>query len=225
MKQKTGNMIAVITADIVNYTSLTNLESNLVLNSVHTMFEELDSYRTNIDKRFSIKRGDNIQIEISSPGVALDVALLLKSAVNKIILRDKKNINKNRKPFVDIRISIGVGKIAVKRETVNESSGDAYIFSGRTLDMMQKKKRLLSVKCYDKQVNDELDTEFRLLEAIMGSWRITSCEVIYWKLMGMYDKDIARKLKISKSAITQRKKSAGWKGVEALLERYKELMK
>jgi hypothetical protein len=213
-------MKAVITADIVNYTKLTNNKADIVLGAMHAMFEELSHTRLNIDNNFSIKRGDSIQIELSDISAALKTALLLKTVVNKIEFDNKKR----QAPNVDIRIAIGLGYVDAVRETVNESSGTAYINSGRMLDSMKKNKRLLAIKTDNSNWDPELETEFKLLEVIMAGWKTTSAEVIYLTLLNNKEKEIEEKLAISQSAVNQRKRTAGWYGIEAVLCRFEELV-
>jgi hypothetical protein len=214
-------MNAVITADIVDYTKLTDTEANKILNAIHIVFKKLEVSRTNLISNFLIKRGDSIQMEINNPSETLKVALVLKSAINKI---DFSN-NKRKAPTNDVRIAIGIGSIDSKRETINESSGDAYINSGRTLDTMKKNKRLLVIKTNDAQIDAELETEFKLLEVIMSGWKTTSAEVIYWTLLGLSERMIAEQLGVTQSAINQRKGTAGWNGIEALLNRFETVLK
>jgi hypothetical protein len=215
-------MEAVITADVVNYSQLSVEGEDLVISTIYETFETATELRTNVaDSSFVITRGDNIQIELEKPKDTLRVALLLKSAINKIAL----NKGNRTKPAIDVRVAIGIGEITGKRENVNESTGDAYTFSGRTLDSMKKQKRTLAIKTFDKELNAELETEFRLLEVIMSGWTVNAAEVMYWTLRGLNEKEISEKLGKSQSAINQRKKTAGWSGIEALLQRFTELMK
>ncbi|MCF8223064.1 MAG: SatD family protein [Bacteroidales bacterium] len=214
-------MKAVITADIIDYSKLSIEEENLVIDIIYDTFEDDEYVRTNVDSSFMITRGDSVQIELDKKEEALNVALLLKSAINKIALSES---NKT-KPTIDVRIAIGVGEILGKRENVNESTGDAYTFSGRTLDMMKKNKRTLAIATNNKELNAELETEFRLLEVVLSGWTVNSAEVIYWTILGLNEREISEKLKKSQSAINQRKKTAGWNGIEPLIKRYKELMK
>jgi replicative superfamily II helicase len=107
---------------------------------------------------------------------------------------------------------------------VNESTGDAYTYSGRTLDSMKKYKRNLAIKTNDVSICRELETEFKLLEVILSGWTINSAEVIYWTLLELNENEISEKLKVTQSAVNQRKKTAGWIGIEPLLERFTELM-
>jgi len=214
-------MNAVITADIIDYSKLSTKEEDIVINTIYDTFEDNIDIRTNVDdSSFVITRGDNIQIELEKPEEALKAALLLKSGINKITLNNRKK----NKPIIDVRIAIGIGEISGKRENVNESTGDAYTFSGRTLDSMKKHKRTLSIKTDNTSLDTELETEFKLLEVIMSGWTVNSAEVIYWTLLGLNEQEISEKLKISQSAINQRKKTAGWIGIEPLLKRFKELM-
>lgn len=214
-------MKAVITADIIDYSKLSTKEEDRVIETIYDIFESGTDIRTNVEESsFVITRGDNIQIELEKPDEALKAALILKSAINKIAL----NKGNRTKPDVDVRIAIGVGGIAGQRENVNESTGDAYTFSGRTLDSMKKYKRTLAIKTFNSELNAELETEFRLLEVIMSGWTVNSAEVIYWTLKGLNEKDISKKLKKTQSAINQRKKTSGWNAIEPLLERFAELM-
>ena len=209
-------MDAVITADIIGYTKLTSNDANIVLNTIHSLFNELSLKRNNLSSSFSIKRGDSIQGEISNPAKALKIALLLKTAVRKLKLENKN---------LDIRIAIGVGNIENKRNSIDESFGEAYIYSGRSLDAMKNDRRVFVVKTNNETVNEELDVELILLEAIMSGWKTTSAEVLYYTLLGFNETEIAEKLNVSQSAINQRKKTAGWVAVEALVNRYDKLIK
>jgi len=212
-------MNAVITADIVDYSKLSTKEEDKVIDAIYETFERDADIRTNFDESsFAITRGDNIQIELEKPEEALKAALLLKSAIKKINLKNKN------KPIIDVRIAIGIGEISSKRENVNESTGDAYTFSGRTLDLMKKHKRTLAIKTNNISLNTELETEFKLLELILSGWTVNSAEVIYWTILGLNEQEISEKLKKTQSAINQRKKTAGWSGIEPLLKRFKELM-
>ncbi len=212
-------MNAVITADIIDYSKLSPKDEDRVINTVYKTFEKSTDIRTNVgDSSFVITRGDSIQMELGKPQEALKTALLLKAAINKVVL------NEGNKPVIDVRIAIGIGEISGKRKNVNESTGDAYTFSGRTLDSMKKYKRTLAIKTDNDGLNAELETEFKLLEVILSGWTVHSAEVIYWTLLGLNEKEISEKLKKTQPAINQRKKTAGWYGIEPLLKRFEELL-
>jgi hypothetical protein len=212
-------MNAVITADVIDSTKLSVEGEDLVLKTIYETFGKDSTIRTNVDESyFKITGGDKIQIELDDATNALKTALLLKTAINKISMLN------DRKPSIDVRIAIGLGEVAAKRPNVNESSGEAYTNSGRTLDSMKKNKRTFAIKTGNDSLDAELETEFKLLEVIMSGWVVTSAEALYWTLIGLNEIEISEKLKVTQSAINQRKKTAGWTGVEALLQRFEELM-
>lgn len=213
-------MQAVITSDIINYSRLEKKEEDLVLESLQLLFEQ-EKLRSNIgSKGFRISRGDSIQAELEVPEQSLKLALLLKSSINKIRVKESNTL----KPSIDLRIAIGIGSISSRRENVDESTGDAYSFSGRTLDTLKKRKRLIDIKTLDDNINAELQTEFVLLEEIISQWSVYSAEVVYWTLMAFTEEEIGRKLSISQSAVNQRKKRSGWNAIEVLLNRFELLI-
>ncbi len=214
-------MNAIVTADVINSTKLSYDGEELVIKAVYDTFSNDSTLRTNVEESsFTISRGDSIQIELEDVTKALKTALLLKTAINKITLIGD---NKTR-PSIDVRIAIGIGEVGAKRTNINESTGEAYTNSGRTLDSMKKNKRTLAIKTNNIKLDSELETEFKLLEVIMSGWKITSAEALYWTLSGLNEVEISEKLQITQSAINQRKKTAGWGGIEPLLERFEELM-
>lgn len=214
------DMNAVITADLIDFTKLTKVDIEQVMAVLNSFQKELNNYRVNFVQDYVIKRGDSIQVELSNAQDALRVALLLKTALNKISLHpiQKNNIK------IDARIAIGIGNINNKRDKVNESSGDAYTNSGRTVDMMKKKKRFIFFTSEISNLDEELYVELLLLEEIFSGWKRSSAEVVNFLLIGLSEYEIADKLGITQSAVNQRKKTAGWSGIQALIMRFEQLL-
>lgn len=215
-------MEAVITADIIGYTKLNEEQQSYVLVEIKKLFDTIEGVRNNLGNNFKIKRGDAVQVEIKDPKEALKIALLLKAAVTQITF--DTTYFKRMRPVIDIRIAIGLGSINNKRELVDESMGMAYNNSGRTLDEMRRAKTIFTLKSDNPKLDEELNVAFKLLDSILLSWNITSAELMYWLLMGLTEWEISGKLNISQSAVNQRKRRAGWYGIEALLERYEVLI-
>lgn len=214
-------MKAVITADIINSTKLDNNSTNLVIDNLHRLIKELKNTQFNINNSFAIKRGDSIQGEVEAKD-ALRIALLIKMAVNKIHLKTTEN---NRLINVDIRISIGIGNIT-SNKTINESTGEAYINSGRTLERMKKEKRKLTITSPNQELNTELNTAFKLLEVIMERWTIASTNILYHLLLqrNIVEVELAKILKVRQSSINQTKKRVGWNALDSLINRFEILM-
>lgn len=212
-------MKAILTADIVGYSKLSYSESDILIKKIHEVFQDSQSVRTNISS-LRIFRGDSIQIEIKDISKALLMALTLRSLVNKTFCEaGKKSL-----PYVNVRIAIGIGSVQSPRNLVNESSGDAYTRSGRSLDTMKNNKRFIVVKTGNPAIDTELNTELMLLEFILAGWTANSAEVVFWALQGCNETEIAKILGKSQPAVNQAKKRAGWSGIEVLLNRFEMLV-
>jgi replicative superfamily II helicase len=220
---KTLTMKAVLSADLVGFTKLDPRRAHEVIGKLKAFIDEIEGQqiKSNVAYNFQIKRGDSIQGQINDVSRALEIGLLFKAAVTQMALGSQI---RRRHPDIDIRLAIGLGEIEEANSgLVNEAFGEAYVNSGRTLDRMKKERRLFSIKTPVAEWDRELDTQCRLLEAVLSGWNIASAELIYWLIMGYTEIEIAKKLNISQSAVNQRKKRAGWSGIEAMNTRFKEL--
>jgi hypothetical protein len=216
-------MKAVLSADLVGFTKLDPLRAHEVIGELKSFISEIEGQqiKSNVAFNFQIRRGDSIQGQINDVTRAFEISLLLKSAVTQMALGSQI---RRRHPDMDIRLAIGLGEIEeADSGLVNEAFGEAYVNSGRTLDRMKKERRLFAIKTPMPEWDRELDTQCRLLEVVLSGWNIASAEVTFWMLKGYTEMEIADKLNISQSAVNQRKKKAGWSGIEAMNTRFKEL--
>ncbi|WP_298526113.1 hypothetical protein [uncultured Christiangramia sp.] len=214
-------MFAVITADLLNSTKYSAELLTEVLDIINAEIEGIEIEYKN--SKFELYRGDSIQ-GVIEPVFSFRSALRMKTAVNK--LRSQEAIDSNSYRIeADLRISIGIGKIEFKRDSIMESNGEAFQFSGRTLDEMKKTGRKMTLTTGIKEINNEFDNAFLLFDAITEKWSSASGEVIYYLLKEMKETEIADTLGISQSAVNQRKKAAGWDAILSLMERYEQVMK
>jgi hypothetical protein len=142
--------------------------------------------------------------------------MAIKTAVNKIQIKNAKVSG-----LTDFRIAIGIGTINLKRESILESNGEAFQFSGKTLDGMKGDYPRLLLKTKDANLTDEFNVHFGLLDSVMSKWSLASAEVIYYLHRGYKEKEIAKLLGINQSAVNHRKKVANWDSISLLLKRYK----
>ena len=214
-------MFAVITADLLNSTKYSDDLLTEVLDIINAEIEGIEIEYKN--SKFELYRGDSIQ-GVIEPVFSFRSALRMKTAVNK--LRSQKAIDSNSYRIeADLRISIGIGKIEFKRDSIMESNGEAFQFSGRTLDEMKKTGRKMTLTTGINEINNEFDNAFLLFDTITDKWSSASAEVIYYLLKEMKETEIADTLGISQSAVNQRKKAAGWDAILSLMERYEQVMK
>ncbi len=215
-------MIAVISADLLSSSSYPKELLEQVISSLNREFRQVKK-SSELDPGFKIFRGDSFQGIIYDPSKALLMALKFKTAINMLHLKER-DTNKAFKREADLRLAIGIGTYDFKRESIMEANGEAFQFSGRTLDDMKKENRKLKLMTSNSNINDEFDTSFYLFDTLADKWSTASAEVIYFLLQGYKETEIANELDISQSAVNQRKKAAGWDAIEALLLRYQKVI-
>ncbi|MCH4823037.1 hypothetical protein ML462_07600 [Gramella lutea] len=215
-------MIAVLSADLL---SSSNYPKDLMEEVISTLNREFEQVKkvSDRDTGFKIFRGDSFQGIVYDPAEALKTALKLKTSINRLHLKERES-NKAFKREADLRLAIGIGGYDFIRNSIMESNGEAFQFSGRTLDEMKKENRKLKLKTSNAEINEEFDTSFFLFDTLADKWSTASAEVIYYLLYGYKEMEIANELDISQSAVNQRKKAAGWDAIEVLLSRYQKVI-
>ena len=214
-------MIAVITADLVDSSFYEESLLNTVLNKLRQEFKQLEK-KNKPKVRFEIYRGDSFQGVIYRPEDALKIMLQIKTAINQVHLKQTRS--KAYAKVADFKIALGIGNCDFERESIAESNGQAFQFSGRTLDSLKTEDRFTKLLSPNEEVNAEFDSSLYLLDILMNRWSTASAEVVYYLLQGQKEKEIAEKLKISQSAVNQRKKSSGWDAIVVLLQRYEQVI-
>lgn len=181
---------AIITGDIVNSTKLSREERIVMLYSL----QEIPMILNDISSvNFEIFRGDSFQILVSDPWQVLKVALIIRA-----FLRSQK-LGENKK-ILDSRIAIGIGSLDFQSEELSTSDGEAYRFSGRLLDEMDKAK--LAIKTPWLEVNEELSLNTAFADRIISSWKQKQSRVVYESLItGMNHNELAQKLGITRQMI------------------------
>lgn len=215
--------IAILSGDLVNSTSYEAKTLKSVVEVLKKEFVVLKKQYPNENMSFSIYRGDSFQGVIENPVLALPIAMQIKTAVSSYT--DIKDLPKNAMPAADIRISIGVGEAIYQKDAIAESNGEAFQFSGRTLDIMKSEGMKMALTTANKEINSEFKVHLKFLDATTDRWSVASAEVVYYLLKGYKEQDIAHELSRSQAAINQRKKAAGWDEIKLLLERYLNIAK
>jgi hypothetical protein len=213
--------ITVISGDFINSSQY---EANLlksILKQLKAEFTTIEDQLSVDGVHFSIYRGDSFQGVLENSISALSLALQIKAFVNKTI--SKTANTKSKTPVADIRISIGIGEADYDKSSITESNGEAFHFSGRTLDKMKLEGSKMALTTGNKEINEEFLVSLRFLDAITNRWSTASAEVVYYLLKGYTEQQIANKIGRSQAAINLRKKAAGWEEIQLLLKRYEQV--
>lgn len=146
---------------------------------------------------FEIYRGDSFQLEIEDYSESFETAVYLKSCIKSI------------KGF-DVRLSIGIGEKTYQGNTVSESNGEAFVYSGEVFETLKKDKQNLKIKTNNLQFNKEMNLYFKLALIAMDNWTTNSAEIVKLTLEhpDKIQDDLAKLIGISQDAVSKRQKRA-----------------
>lgn len=162
------DIVGVITGDIVQ-------SSKIKAENKGRLIDYLYELRGNVTDicYFDIEffRGDSFQLLVKDAEQTLLIALSLRAKLRSAPSEIK----------CDARLSIGVGSIEYRNESVKLSDGEAFRLSGRGLDEIGKKRRLV-ISTPWKQVNEELAISTAFADDIVSKWTKDQAEMIFISL-------------------------------------------
>jgi len=190
-------MTAVITGDIIKSQ---DSQPTIWLQTLKQALSTLDKKRSDntvAKVRWEVYRGDSFQIEITDARHCFEAALYIKACVKTV-----KNL--------DVRMAIGIGAKSFEGDSITESNGEAFQFSGETLETLKKEKVNLKIKTNNEQLNNELNLYFRLALIAMNSWTPNSAEIVKLSLEQpkALQKELASQIGISQNTVSERQKRA-----------------
>ena len=220
---------AIITGDIIHSTKLDAEYRTKLFNHIAKALKQWDK---NYDMRSETFRGDSFQCLINKPVIALRILLIQKTFIRNLNPSEIYNVSNQRKPknqkqmiiptwILDARIAIGIGNVDYISNRLASSNGEAFVLSGQLLDNLKSRKQSIGIATNDRY-QDELETEFKLLDAIIAKTTALQCQVILHKLLGFTENHIAEKLKINQSAVNQRSMNGNWNAIETMLNRFEK---
>lgn len=181
-------MIALLTGDLVNSAQLRPQQWMPVL-------QRFLNKQGRSPATWEIFRGDAFQFKCK-PDVAFRKFLLLKSIIKQL-------------PGLDVRVSIGIGTMEYQAPRISASNGTAFVRSGRTFDRM-KEKQYLAFCTGEENTDRTLNLLARFASLIMDNWSVTAAETVQVLLehTGWNQQQVAAKMKINQSAVSQNKNRA-----------------
>ncbi len=224
----------VITGDIV-------ASRELSIESRKTLYADLKKFMEELQKKkwvkaFEMFRGDSLQCVTRNPEESLRVALMIRAfmkcyitAEHRSSLQEGKDKQSTKGYFQgkqDIRISVGIGGTDfIKAGSLAHSDGQAFHLSGEGLDGLKNTSYRIIVKTGFASFNEPLEPAILLLDAVIEKWTQHQAEIILFKLQDLREDEIARKIGISQSAVSQRTKNSQWSAIEKLLQWFEKSTK
>lgn len=217
---------ATISADIVSSTALSVEELTLLQSEIRQFLEGLSEKSQSKDWGRLFK-GDSVEIFLFDPHEALRTALLLKTLVKKTSIAKNKSIKRELFRRYGIRLALGIGEMRTSDKVLDILDGEAIYYSGRLLEKAveekQINKRTMFFACKDPVLTEQMDVILGLLDALLKEATPRQSEILYYKILGMNESEIAEMLRIKQPVVNQHSNSLNWKSIEATLNYFEKL--
>ena len=217
---------ATISADIVSSTALSVFDLMHLQSVIRQFLDELSVKSQDADWGRLFK-GDSVEIFLSNRHEALRTALLLKALVKKTFVESNMETKQSLFKKFGIRIAIGIGEMRMADKNRDVLDGEAIYYSGRALEKGTKEglsvKRSMYFACKDSLFSEQMDVMLGLLDMLFKEATSKQCEVLYYKLMGMNEVEIAEKLGVVQSVVNQHSNAIGWNAIESAVNYFEKL--
>lgn len=222
-------MYSVLSGDIVSYTAL-NTENRGVLTERLSAF--LGQLETRFDTFGRIIKGDYLECVVPDASEGLAVALAIKAFVKSLPIEEEKDAPRFRwfKTY-GIRIAIGYGELSQYIPEKGIIDGSAIYLSGRKISGLttyDKERVTIKNTLYftssDTDLNDGVEPIMNLLDVLLAKATARQCEVLYLKLLGFTEAEVASQLGIGQSAVNQHSTSMGWNAIESAVQYFKKVI-
>ncbi len=212
-----NRLYAVLTGDIVKSSRMSPADLKRLPGVLTAIFKSIDKLckPKNFNTQFSIFRGDSFQV-ICEPACALKAWLLIRAGLRAAY---PAPLSKS----VDARIGIAIGKVNHLAKNITESSGEAFLLSGRLLEEL-KLSRLTRFASENKRTNQEWNVSFMLADDIIRRWTTSQCLMLPFLLQPMNQAEIAEATETRQPTITAKINAMGWSAIEQWLHYFDEII-
>lgn len=189
--------IAVLTGDVI---------ASQRIDELPALYRVLDTTLTRLAEhhggRFARFRGDGFQLALPSAEIALDAALLLRSAL--IMHSDNQRW--------DARVAVAVGHDHWQSgEDLAAAQGPVFVASGKALDALSEGAAHLALIRADASQDAALDLLIRYVDELVDDWSPASAEVAHLRLwQDESQQALADKLGIRQPSVHKRLRTARW---------------
>lgn len=198
----------VITGDVVNSAELEDYGESLEV--AFSQFE--DDYDDKLPLEVDRYSGDQFQFVLGGCRLLLRASLYIYTKLYSLEVP------------VSVRISIAIGEISELPEgRVSMGEGEVFRLSGSNLDKMKKHQRINFADAgdiIDQDVVRLLRGSMDLLSAILMGLSPAQAEVIWYKLKGYTQQEIAGKTERKQQSVSDILIAGQWRNIKGFLETF-----
>lgn len=214
---------ATISGDVISSTSLSIGDKRRLEESINNLFKELANRYSDAGFYGRLVQGDHVECAMSVPQYVLRVALLLKTYIKSLDLPkdEPKDRRVDRFKEYGLRLAAAVAPLDTLDTKAGIIDGEAIQLSGRAIknmDTSEKQKVIIKNTMFfcspDKQTEEQFVPLFALLDVLLSKSSAKQCHVIYYKLLGYSEGEVAKILGKYQSTINQHSTAAGWHAIE-----------
>ena len=215
-------MVATISADIVESTSLETRDLIELRKQINTLFERIDA---DLLPGFwgRVVRGDTIECFVPDCGKALRIAIIMKLFVR--IYAEARDSSYMTRQY-GIRFSIGLGNLKYIDRKEDIMDGPAIYISGRNLDKISVERDVfaaIGLEFDPGGLHWLLESYVSLIDNLVGAYSIKQAQVVFYKLLGYKERQISEMLNIYQSAVNSRSTLAKWGLLEMAIKDFENL--
>ncbi len=220
---------ATISADVVSYTLLPESEKRNLGSSIRNLLSELSIQYDAEGFYGRLVQGDYVECAMKSPGIALRIALIIKTFIKSIHYEIPKNEMPGLKHFhlYGVRLAVAVAPLQTFIPENGILDGEAIYLSGRAIKNLSTSdkqkiviKNTLFFRHTDPKIQEQFDAIFFLLDTILAKCSAKQSEVIFYKLQNRSEKEIAVLTGKKQSTISQHSTSGGWIAIEKAVNHF-----
>jgi len=213
-------MYATISADIVSSTSLSEVETIELKQYIEEQLKMLETLYPGSWGR--LIKGDYIECVVPNASNAFRIALIIKNSIKAFEV--EKTLGSKLFYTYGARISIGIGGMRIVDREQGIMDGEAIYLSGRSLAKMGSlSKGALTIETINENLSQNLRVIAVLTDAILNDATPKQSQVIYYKLLGYKESEIAEKMKIYQSGVNNHSSSAKWYCSEEALNYFEQI--
>ena len=213
-------MYATISADIVSSTSLSEVETIELKQYIEEQLKMLETLYPGSWGR--LIKGDYIECVVPNASNAFRIALIIKNSIKAFEV--EKTLGSKLFYTYGARISIGIGGMSIVDREQGIMDGEAIYLSGRSLAKMGSlSKGALTIETINENLSQNLRVIAVLTDAILNDATPKQSQVIYYKLLGYKESEIAEKMKIYQSGVNNHSSSAKWYCIEEALNYFEQI--